>query len=775
MSRAAPLSRRTLLTLLLALLLLPAASAEDVHSQRWMPGSQVRVATAPSLRPVPASLAGSTPLPTLAHGYADLVARHARLDFVDLPYPTTTAAIAAVCHQEADLVLVLAGAMRHTLPCPDLVASGRFHGGATLLVGRTGEWLPREMHELEGRTIAVVDGGPYTVWLRAHHPATRLLYVPDRHATLAAVESGLADLAIGMEPTLRPMVRRHFNGRLRLQPFDSDFSTDLHLLARREDQLLLHRIERALQGITLEEHAGLLQTWAHQALPATVDRVLDWMRIPPPFWWLLLAPLLAALPLLSRMTRHLRNHGDQEGARAVGMLSHEMRNSTQAVLTSIELLGRASLPTGERDLLATAHVAGQSLRNLLNRALEFSRLAHGAFRPNAQPCDITLLCCEVLDAIRPQAQQKGLKLHLANPEAPSPVVLVDADGLRQIISNLLANAVKFSDIGGVELRLQFTPSTRPRNLLLEVIDSGIGIAPAQVSALFQPFQQGGGGQQRGGTGLGLAIARELARAMGGELTVHSVLGRGSRFILRLPVDPARPDACIAHTAVVGRPLTGLDLLLVEDHELNRHVIAEQLRQWGAQVCAVADAASALDEQARLPRQTLLLDIELRGIDGHALARELRRRANGPLRLIALSARTGRRHTARCRRSGFDAVLAKPLRATQLLPALGLPARQLPVANDETAQLHDAYAADIGNELAQIERMIHLADARALRHHAHRLQGALQMLGECEQATIAADLSELGHDAVPDWADVRRLLGILQERHGARAAGTMPGP
>lgn len=774
MRRHAPLRPCLLILGLLVLLLLPAASAEDIRSPRWLPGSSVRVSTAPSLRPAPAAMADPSSPPTLAHGYANLVARHAQLSFLEQPYPTTAASILAVCHHEADLVMVFGGARHQKLPCPDLAASSRFRGGATLLAGRAGEWLPREIRELDGRVVAVVEGGPYAGWLRAHHPQIRLQPLPDRYAALAAVQSGVADVAIGLESTLRPLVRRHFNGSLRLQPFDSDFSTDLYLLVRQEDQQLLERIGQALREITLEEHASLLHLWAGQTLPAAAGNALDWMQASPPRGWLLLAPLLVAL-LLWPMTRHLRVRGDRRSAQAIGMISHEMRNSAQAVLASIELLGQSALPKGERDLLAAASSASQSLRGLLNRALDFSRLASGSFRPHAQACDATQLCRQALEAIRPQAQRKGLQLHLDAPAEPSPIILVDSDALRQIASNLLANAVKFSDIGGIELRLQLLPAARPQELLMEVIDSGIGIAPAQVAELFQPFRQGSEGHQRGGSGLGLSIARELARAMGGDLTVHSVLGRGSRFILRLPVCAADSAESVRDMPVEGTPLAGLQLLLVEDHALNRHVIAEQLRRWGAEVCALEDAASALAEQIRHPRPAALIDIGLRGIDGYALARELRARNGHPLRLIALSARTGRGHHARCRRSGFDAVLAKPLRAAELLAALSIPALGSLDALEPVTEMDAAYSADICDELGRIERIVDHADASALGHHAHRLQGALQMLGQCEHAAIAAELVDLAQDATPDWTDARRLLGVLQAGQGARVAGTLPNP
>ncbi|MDA5337020.1 ATP-binding protein [Stenotrophomonas maltophilia] len=775
MTRQAPLRRRLLSIGLLALLLLPAASAEDIRSPRWLPGSSVRVATAPSLRPVPSTLIDATAPPTLAHGYANLVARHAQLRFLEHPYPTTAASILAVCHHDADLVMVFDGARHLSLACPGLAASGRFRGGATLVAGRAGEWLPRQMGELDGQVIAVVEGGPYAGWLGAHHPQIRLKQMPDRHAALSAVESGLADMAIGIESTLRPLVRRHFNGRLRLQPFDSGFSTDLYLLVRQEDQQLLQRIDQALRQITLEEHAGLLHLWAGQTLPAAAGSALDWMWSAPPRGWLLLAPVLIALPLLWRMFRHRQASGDRRSAQAIGVISHEMRNSAQAVLTSIELLGQSPLRKAERDLLAAASHASQSLRGLLNRALDFSRLASGAFKPHAHPCDIAQVCRQALEAIRPQAQRKGLTLHLDAPSTATTLVMVDADAVRQIASNLLANAVKFSDVGGIELRLQLTPAARPRELLLEVIDSGIGIEPAQVATLFQPFQQGSGGHQRGGTGLGLSIARELARAMGGDLTVHSVLGRGSRFILRLPTGPAGSGEDVDDMPVGGTPLAGVRLLLVEDHALNRHVLATQLQRWGAEVCALEDAASALAEQMRQPRAAALIDIGLRGVDGHALARELRRQAGQPPRLIALSARTGRRHRARCRRSGFDAVLTKPLRAAQLLAALGIAAPEGLDAVPPVAAMDAAYDADIREELKKIAQAIGRADAPCLGHHAHRLQGTLQMLGRHAQAPLAAQLVDLAHDAAPDWAGARRLLDLLQPGQGSSGAGTLQAP
>lgn len=762
---------RSSLSLLLALLLLPAASAEDTQPLPWRPGSVVRVATAPSLRPLPAELAEATP--TLAHGYADLVTKHSQLTFRERAYPSTAASIAAVCRDEADLTVVVGITPHLQPPCPNLLASRRFRNGRIMLAGRAGEPLPHSFAGLDGRTLAVVDGGPYADWLATHHPNVRRLHLPNRHAALAAVASGVADATLGVETTLQPIIRRHFADAMQLHPFDTDFSADLRLLVRSEDAQLLARIEQALQDITLEEHAGLLQLWAQQMLPASVERALGWMRAPPPYWLVALAAALGGLPLLWHALRPRLGHGTRSRARAMGMISHEVRNATQAVLASIDLLGQSPLDAGQRTLLAAANAAGTSLRSLLGRSLDFSRLANGGFRPRARACDVAALCHQALDAVRPQAQVKGLHLRLECTPEPAPSVMLDPEGLRQIVDNLLGNAVKFTDLGGIDLRLQLMPADDPRELLLDVIDSGIGISAKQAARLFRPFQQAEEGQARGGSGLGLAIARELASAMGGNLALHSVQGRGTRFTLRLPVRSGGNGAAPVMAEPTHTPLDGLDLLLVEDHPLNRRIIAEQLRQLGAQVHAVDTAAGALAEQARHPRRTVLIDIGLQDMDGYALAKALRAPAGPPLRLIALSAREGRGHAARCREAGFDAALGKPLQSAQLLQALGVVADEAPALIDSRVALDGDALADINSELLGIARAVDACDGAALRHHAHRLQGALQLCGAADPADIAADLWALGNDAVPDWIDARRLLQALRDWHGSRVAEAMP--
>lgn len=773
----APFKRGRRFLLLALFALLPCTSAGDIQYGKWTAGRVVRVAAAPTLHPVPDDAADPEVLQTLAHGYAALVARHSGLAFVEVPFPSTLAAMAAVCEGRADLVLAMGVDEGAPLPCPSLAPSRSFPGGASVLAGRIGERLPRRAADLGTLRIAAVEGGPYPAWLAQHHPAVPVLPHPSMRAALAAVDAGIADAAIGLESTAGAIARRHFSHSLRLQTVDADLSTQLHLLARREDLALLDRIEAALDDITIEEHAQLLQRWARQTLPAALGQKVHEGLDGAALWLLPAATLLLAFPLLAARRLRQQQGLDQKQAQMTGMISHEVRNSAQAVMASIDLLGQAPLPARQRELVAAAATASQTLRGLLNRTLDFSRLASGTFRPKLVPCDVPAICTQALQAITPQAQKKALSLQFCAPQAPFPMLATDPDCLRQLLDNLLGNAVKFTDVGGVELRLQLDAPTKNASLLIEVIDSGIGIAPAQMSALFEPFRQADAGRQRGGSGLGLSICRTLAEAMGGTLDVHSVHGRGSRFILRLPVQQVQEDAPATAAASALPRLAGMRTLLVEDHALTRQVIAAQLRRWGATVQEAANAEDALAAQMRARCPLVMLDIGLPGMDGYALARQLRlHEAEGAprARLIALSAFADGDHALRCQAAGIDAVLLKPLQADALLQALDQPVSGRAV--ESTAhELVAAYEEDVDRELQCLHEAIARCDAAQLRHHAHRLQGVLHMLNAGGMDARAGELWALGDCVPPGWDDARQLLAELQTWRGSRGAGTAPSP
>lgn len=604
------------------------------HSQR-----SVRVATGPMLRPFPEQ-AQPDAAPTIAHRYAKLVARHSGLSFVEQPHESTLAAVAAVCARQADLVLVQGSVADLPLPCASLIQSRPFRGGNTVLAGPLGTPLPHDASGLNGLKLATVDGGPYPDWLAARHPQAQILAAPNMHAALALVDAGTADAAIGLEASLRPVFRRDFHDSLRVQPLRGHFPHELHLLARHSDQQLIDRIEDALARITVEEHAALLQDWARQTL---ADRWHHAAFRPPR--WVLPVISMALLALFVSLAGDRRRRGhlqaqQRERNHASGMENHEVRNAAQATVTAVDLLEKRALPAGAHELASIASNAGQALRRLLNRALDFCRLTDGGFRPRPRPCAPAALCAQAVQAATPRAQQRGLRLQLHADEALPPV-LVDPGCLRQILDNLLCNALKFTTVGGVDLRVEVDAASHPARLQIEVVDSGIGIAPGRMAELFAPCRKAGGSHERGSSsGPGLAICRQLAQAMGGTLNAHSVHGRGSRLILRVPV---------------------------------------------------------------------------RVLDGGALEPE-----------------------------------AQNVR----LPPTDLPV-QLLADSDQ----------DIRAEMALLQQVVDARDAPALRHHAHRLQGVLQMRGVAAMQDVAGELWGVGSAAAPDWPEAQRLLRVLRVWRG----------
>lgn len=759
-----------LATAALSLCLLASATIEAPQSQPWHEGRGVRVATGPMLRPFPDQEQPDT-LPTIAHRYAKLVTQHSGLSFIEQPHDSTLAATTAVCAGQADLVLVQGSTSDLPLPCPGLIQSRPFRGGDTVLAGRMDSTLPHDAGNLRNLTLAAVDGGPYPAWMAERHPDVKILAAPNMHAALAMVEAGAADAAIGLEASLRPVFRRDYRSSLRLQAMRGQFPQELHLLARHTDQHLLDRIELALQQISIEEHATLLQHWARQTLSDGLQGTASISAR-----WLVPAVVAAATALLVLMhlARHKRRRSrarKREQAHASSMVNHEVRNAAQAMVTAVDLLRQSALPAGAQELASIAATAGQSLRRLLNRALDFSRLASGTFQPRPEPCAVAAMCTQALHTAMPQAQQKRLSLRLHCKDTLPPV-LVDPECLRQILDNLLGNALKFTDVGGVDLRVELDAKVQPAQLQIEVVDSGIGIPPAQMAGLFSPYRQADGGRERGGSGLGLSICRQLAQAMGGTLDAHSVHGRGSRFTLRVPVRVLDDDALEDGQADALAPLSGLRVLLVEDHALNRRVIAERLLLLGAQVQEADGPAAALALQAASPASVVLLDIELDAMDGYALAAQLRELEDMQAhrtRLFALSAHSGDDHLERCRQAGFDQVLVKPLQVEQLLAALEKTDAGLPTAGQLPPQLLADYEEDIRAGLAQLQAAVDGEDAQLLRHHAHRLQGVLQMRGMAAMQDVAGELWGVGNAAVPDWSEARRLLRVLLVWRGALGA------
>jgi PAS domain S-box-containing protein len=383
-------------------------------------------------------------------------------------------------------------------------------------------------------------------------------------------------------------------------------------------------------------------------------------------------------------------------------MSHEIRTPLSALLGLAQIGIRDHGGESAGDLFGRIDQAGRYLLAVINDILDLSQIESGKLALAPEPFRLVDCVDETATLVLSQAREKGLTLAVDVGPELSEWVLGDALRLAQILINLLGNAVKFTEVGGVILRVtqgeaQGVPGADDL-VLFEVEDTGIGIDDEQIATIFAPFEQADVSVTRryGGSGLGLAISRNLARMMGGDLTVESRVGKGSRFSLRLSLPRAEPThqpAAVgnAHRASVpaaepAHRLAGLRILAVDDLEVNRMILFDLLTHEGAAVTLAADGRQALAAvaDAMQPFDLVLMDIQMPGMDGYEASRRIRDICPH-LPVIGQSAHALAQECDACLAAGMVAYLSKPLAVDALVRQLDdlLPMRPGPIRGEPT--------------------------------------------------------------------------------------------
>jgi len=361
-------------------------------------------------------------------------------------------------------------------------------------------------------------------------------------------------------------------------------------------------------------------------------------------------------------------------------MSHEIRNPMNAIIGMSGLLLRTKMDPDQRDFAETIRTSGEALLGIINDILDFSKIEAGRIELEAIPFALGPCIEGALDILAPSAAAKHLELaYSIDPDLPHALV-GDAGRLRQIVLNLVSNAVKFTDAGEIFLsvsgrRLDVPTgddTDAPRwEVSISVRDTGIGIPPDRLDRLFQSFSQVDASITRryGGTGLGLAISSRLAELQGGSITAESsgVPGEGSQFVLRILAEEASPDAVAAPAPRPLDELTGKSALIVDDSSTNRRILAAQLRQWGMRVRATGSAHEAIDwVRGGTQFDIAFIDSRIPDLDGLAPGTALREVAEPRQLPIILVSSVGRRARGV---ENVAAWLTKPIKPSPLLDAL----------------------------------------------------------------------------------------------------------
>ncbi|HUQ91067.1 MAG TPA: ATP-binding protein [Bryobacteraceae bacterium] len=358
-------------------------------------------------------------------------------------------------------------------------------------------------------------------------------------------------------------------------------------------------------------------------------------------------------------------------------MSHELRTPMNGVLGMMDIVLDSPLTADQREQLETAQRCANSLLSLLNDVLDLSKIEAGKMLLERIPFDLRVLIDDAVRAQRPKASKKGIVLSVE--VAPSVPRKITADPLRmrQIISNLLSNAMKFTDRGSVRVRAFRTSLEQGQELVFEVIDTGVGIPVDKLSFIFEKFTQADGSISRkyGGTGLGLAITRRLVQLHEGHLTVESKLGQGSSFRVFFPSDVCvsepvtEPEPAVTASAPSEprREKNGQSILVVEDNHVNQKVVTAILRKKGYHVDVANHGREALEYLDLLAYGLVLMDVQMPILDGLETTKVIRRdRRFRELPIVAMTAHAMSGDRERCLAAGMNGYIAKPLNPATLL-------------------------------------------------------------------------------------------------------------
>ncbi len=490
-------------------------------------------------------------------------------------------------------------------------------------------------------------------------------------------------------------------------------------------------------------------------------------------------------------SRDVAEEADRTKSAFIANMSHEIRTPMTAILGYTDLLLDPYLaPPARNGYAEVIRRNGEHLMEVVNDILDISKIEAGKLAVEMIPCSIDQIVRDVQTMMQPRAQQKGIEFSVEWKGDTSRPIKSDPIRVRQILINLVSNAIKFTDRGGVTLRVE-----RQYGFIdMKVIDTGIGMSPQQIARVFEPFTQGDSTTTRrfGGTGLGLAISRHLSRLLGGELDVRSELNRGSTFQLRIPAidvpqSQFQPRPVVEHSAQYDLPLSvrGKRILLAEDSADVREFLKQILIQAQFDVTAVHNGEALLDaalnaDNGHSAFDLYLIDMQMPVVDGYEAARRIRA-AGIAAPIIAITAHTLESDRQICLDAGCSDYIRKPVRRGELLQriatALGVKggeAELQALANPIRSELeNDPIIADLLpvfiQELEKYMKSLHdgiaAHDEAGVRQLLHNVKGAASTFGFPQLGELAASASaEL---RVRVWGDgfqvMMRQLFELAER------------
>lgn len=506
-----------------------------------------------------------------------------------------------------------------------------------------------------------------------------------------------------------------------------------------------------------------------------------------------------------RQAKELSESANLAKSQFLANMSHEIRTPLNGILGFAELLLRNAdkgNETERREYLLDLSNCGRHLMTLINDVLDLSKIEAGQLQVERVPCSPHQIIAEVTSVLRVRAQEKGVNLDYRWESGIPETIETDPYRLKQLLMNLVGNAIKFTEQGSVIVVAALDRHAEPASLHLEVRDTGIGIPPEQLQGIFEPFVQADSSVTReyGGTGLGLSISRSIAQALGGQISVESEVDRGSVFcatiatgdisnVTILDKAPRMVVGDIRSQTTTQESLRGLNILLVEDGETNRKLIRLILTRSGANVAAAENGEIALSLLDENEFDVVLMDMQMPVMDGYTATRRFREKGNvGPI--IALTAHAMQGDREKCEEAGCSGYLSKPIDVDELIrtislavanrsrrqspmevtgPAEARPLPQqvrslLPTDDPEIRSIVEQFVETLSIRLGEMETASEKNDFRELANLAHWLKGAGGTVGFDDFTAPAKELEQIAKSKSVDAAnEALRQLRLLEQR------------
>lgn len=695
----------------------------------------------------------------LTSEYLDYLTRKTGLTFSYVPTDGVKERLDLLLSKQVDLI----PGLRVNSPeaqDPRLIHTEPYLDSTAVVITRLEHPPILEGQQLNGLKVTVPYPERYREVMAQKAPDAEVIVGSSAMGMLQLVASGEVDAAVGTEAYLLPFLYREFQGRLQISGVLADVASQVGMSTRREDVMLYTIIVKALSSLTAEERRLIHANWLEQHVGQERSFVDMFDHYPHEVALaVLVVLLLMALVYLTHRMRQRAERNEQEKTMFLAVMSHEIRSPMNAVLAAVELLRNTPLDKQQQHFADLANNGANSLLTLLNDVLDISKLDAGQVKLEFEPVDVASLVRNVVDLQCLRAREKHISLTV-DGEADLPLLMLDEARLGQVLHNLISNAIKFTEVGGIEVSFSVTDahSIQHRHLHIAVTDTGIGITEEAQERLFQPYVQAARVYKRsGGTGLGLAICRDLLKLMQGTISLTSEVGKGTRVALSLLAEVASPSAVQSERPAAAAPpspstrTNNLRILVVEDTLANQAVLQAQIEGFGCTPVIARDGAQAIACFEQGVYDLVLMDCDLPDQDGYSLTSLFRimeedaEQTRCPI--IAISASTDNKHITRCFDSGMDGILGKPISLGKLqdaielwcgvtLTLLPMPfASQGPLGN---AQIHDALEQDLH---ALLEAMV-LRNAEAARHAVHRLHGAALSIEWPEIAGPAKTIEDL---------------------------------